>query len=288
MIRKLLLTSAAFAALSGVALAADLPTRMGAPAPVAYAPPVFTWTGFYVGVNAGAAWAGKDDCATGGDYDGTTYKAWNGYGATCDGDRNTSFIGGGQAGFNYQMGALVLGLEGDIDWMGRGHGHGYDYDSTTTHVEGSPYEGSYSYRGGHAGETLSTIRGRLGFAVDRALFYVTGGVAFRDSGSNGSVTYTDTDNNVYTYTRTSDDHNVGWVVGGGLEYALTPNVSAKLEYIHAQFDKDNGLYTSSSIDAPTMAFYGKRDNSVDAIRVGLNFRFGAPASAAVSPVTARY
>ncbi len=287
MIRSILLASVALVSVSALASAADLPTRMAAPAPVAYAAPVFTWTGFYVGVNAGAAWSGKDGCAMGGDYNNGTYTSWNGYGATCDSDRNTSFIGGGQAGFNYQMGALVLGLEGDIDWMGRGHGHGYDYDSTTTYVEGGPYEGTYSYRGGHAGETLSTIRGRLGFGIDRALFYVTGGVAFRDSGSNGTVVYDDGNGGVYNYTHTSSDNNVGWAIGGGLEYALTNNVSAKLEYIHAQFDKDNGYYTSTDINAPAMAFSGKRDNSVDAVRVGLNFRFGAPA-AAVSPVTARY
>src|SRR5579871_100128 len=91
-----------------IAQAADLPTRKEAPAPI-FVPPPFTWTGFYIGLNAGAVWG------SGGNASSTLYangfpflyKIWPGGGF---GNGNTGFIGGGQAGYNWQTGAFVLGV----------------------------------------------------------------------------------------------------------------------------------------------------------------------------------
>jgi 1,4-dihydroxy-2-naphthoyl-CoA synthase len=75
----------------------------------------------------------------------------------------------------------------------------------------------------------------------------------------------------------------GWALGGGLEYALTENLSTKIEYLHAQFGNGGGVYTSP--DDNCYGFLGDRKNSIDIVRVGLNYRF---VSAAPAPVLARY
>ena len=110
------LTGIAVAALTAAgamaAQAADLPTRKEAPAPV-FVPPPFTWTGFYVGLNAGAVWSMGNRTTS------LYYPATGSWLATYYpgnlGNSNTGFIGGGQAGYNWQTGAFVLGVETDFD-----------------------------------------------------------------------------------------------------------------------------------------------------------------------------
>ena len=91
------------ATLGTAAHAADLPARMAPPAPVMAAVPVFTWTGFYVGVNAGYGWNTNDDDVV---INGATYEV----------DDEGGFVGGGQIGYNYQIGSFVVGLETDIQY----------------------------------------------------------------------------------------------------------------------------------------------------------------------------
>ena len=167
-VRSSLLLSAAVAVMaSGSAFAADLPSRTEAP-PVPYiaAPPVFTWTGFYIGVNAGAAFGSNNNSSfapygfSGGP--GTAYLS--------SGNNNTAFTGGGQVGYNWQTGSLVFGLEADFDYLGNNH-----------NSVGVPTGASAPYFvavNGNNDNFLGTVRGRFGYAVDRALFYVTGGLAY--------------------------------------------------------------------------------------------------------------
>jgi len=100
----LFVSGAALALSAGAALAADLPRRNVAPVAPVYAPPVFTWTGFYVGLNAGA------------NINDSRY-AWAPF-FNQNGQSGVGFTGGGQIGYNWQMGALVLGLETDINYRG--------------------------------------------------------------------------------------------------------------------------------------------------------------------------
>ena len=103
------------------AQAADLPTWKEAPAPV-FVPPPFTWTGFYVGLNAGGIWNSGSRSAT--LYDpGITFLS--GYFPGGIGNNNSGFIGGGQAGYNWQTGALVLGVETDFDGLSLGKTYNY-------------------------------------------------------------------------------------------------------------------------------------------------------------------
>src|SRR5215210_3500901 len=121
--KKILLSSVALLGLSAAAVAADLPSRRVAPAPYV-AVPVFTWTGFYVGVNAGYGFSDNDRNGLGafqavpGSLSGT-YNAANFAGTVTQGalDRdNSGFVGGGQIGYNYQIGHFVIGIEADLQF----------------------------------------------------------------------------------------------------------------------------------------------------------------------------
>ncbi|HZH09780.1 MAG TPA: outer membrane beta-barrel protein [Microvirga sp.] len=213
--KKILLASVALLSLSAAASAADLPSRR-APAPVVAAVPVFTWTGFYVGVNAGFGFSAGDDDLV---FDGGTI--------TGDSDDDASFIGGGQVGFNYQMGSFVVGVEGDLQWA--------DFGSTTYDLGA---DGLYTV---DSDDWFGTARVRAGVAFDRALIYATGGFAFTDNRS-------------------------GWVVGGGLEYAFTNNLSAKIEGLYVNLEEDDFTVNGTT--------YSTGETDFGVIRAGLNFRFG--------------
>ena len=208
---------------STAAMAADLPSRKVAPAPV-YAAPIFTWTGLYAGLQAGYAW---DNVSVG--------NAFNLI-APLNVSRN-GFVGGGHVGYLVQSGPAVFGLEGD--------------------VEGTTIKN---------GALRASLRGRLGFAIDRTLLYVTGGGALA--------------NQSYTIwsplgSNTTSNTKLGWTVGAGAEYAISQNWSARLEYRYSDFGRTNiSNYLSS-------ASVRRTEN---AVRLGVSYHFNAPAG----PVVAKY
>lgn len=260
---SLLMSAAAVVLVSGTAFAADLPSRTMAPAAPYLSPvPVFTWTGFYVGVNAGAAFGGNNGGVT--PFGFTAPAPGTGF-VSSGNNNNTRFTGGGQIGYNWQAGSFVYGLEADFDYIGHNN-HGVTVPGTAT----TPYFVAVS-RGN--GDYLGTVRGRLGYAVDRALFYVTGGLAYGGNGGNGSVTYFPTAGGPYAYTNSGNNSNLGYAVGGGIEYAFTQNWSAKVEYLYV--NRGNG---STTYFAPTGApagtsFVTKNNNTDNIVRVGLNYKF---------------
>ena len=146
--KRLFLACVGVAALTGAAAAADL--YRPAPAPYYKAPayvPAYTWSGFYLGVNGGGGWGRS---------------AWD----STDGFDTSGGLVGGTIGYNYQIGQAVVGIEGDIDWA--------DINGTTT---AGPFCHSAARPATH---WLSTVRGRLGYAADRFMPYITGGAAFGD------------------------------------------------------------------------------------------------------------
>jgi outer membrane immunogenic protein len=179
------------------ALAADLP-RPAYKAPIYTAPaPVFTWSGFYVGINGGYGW-GKVDLSN-----------TLGTGSISTGGG----LIGGTLGYNMQSGIWVWGLEGDIDY---------------TWIKGSDSSGICAAIGGCDGKTtwLGTARGRVGYAFDRWMPYFTGGAAFGDikiDPSAGGAGLSKT--------------QVGWTLGAGLEYAFLGPWSAKIEYLYVDLGK---------------------------------------------------
>ena len=284
MMKTVLMSAIALGAMAVAASAADMPARGPAVAPAPYVAPAFTWTGFYLGVNAGAAWNGNDNCPGYYDYTSSTGiigSRVSAFGPACNSD-DTAFTAGFQGGFNWQMGAVVFGIEGDVNWLGNDNKlgfNGYSYGGNYYSLEASPRS-----------TMLGGLRGRLGWSFDRALLYMTGGAAFRNSTNGDSVyVYSAPVNGTLlaTYSTNSDRNNVGWSLGGGLEWAFTNNVSLKVEYLHTQFDRGNGVYVTSASGYTGKVF--RNDNStdsIDVVRFGINYRFSPPAAPA--PVLARY
>jgi len=218
--KKILLASVALFGFAGAASAADLPARAAPPAPVVAAVPVFTWTGFYVGVNAGVGFNSSDDELVFGD--GSVLSG--------DSDDDASFIGGGQIGYNYQFGSFVVGVEGDLQWA--------DFGSTTFVVPAALGGGTVTV---DSDDWFGTVRARAGVAFDRALIYATGGFAFTDNRN-------------------------GWTVGGGIEYAFTNNLSAKIEGLYVNLEDDD-------ITLPGGVVANTGDTDFGVVRAGLNYRF---------------
>jgi outer membrane immunogenic protein len=239
--KKILLSSVALLGLSAAAFAADLPSRRAAPAPYV-AVPVFTWTGFYVGVNAGYGFTNDNHDNY---YGATTY-----YG---DNSSRDGFVGGGQIGYNYQIGQFVIGIEADAQFADLGRKNDYVYGATPT---------TYGY-GNQGIDWFGTVRGRLGYAIDRMMIYGTGGFAYGGGDDNNSY-YGAT-----TYYGNRDKTRTGWAAGGGVEYAFTPNLTGKIEGLFVSLDRNNSYY------AATPVVYGTTNNNDEfpVVRAGLNYKF---------------
>ena len=274
---KLLVAGIGLAGLiGGPALAADMRPP---PPPVA----LFTWSGAYVGVNLGSGWRQPVDFVT-------TMPSCTDF-TTCfivDPDtglasalgtgrstRASGATGGFQAGYNYQFGAAVAGVELDWEYFKRtsslGPSAGLTSDITGP---GRPFFQAPLLVSNEVASTwLATIRGRLGFAWDRLLLYGTGGVAFTD------VRYTQTVSasafitgatvvNVVTETKS------GVTVGGGAEYALWNNLTLRAEYLYAQFTGVSGtsVLQFQNFSNPVAGSTGNLHDHI--VRVGLNYKFG--------------
>lgn len=230
--KKILLSSVALLGLTAGAMAADLPSRV-APAPVIAAVPIFTWTGFYVGVNAGYGWNTNDS---------NVFVPGVGY---LSGSSDGGFVGGGQIGYNYQIGQIVVGVEADLQYADLG-GNNNDYSFY--------FPAAYYYDNG-SDNYFGTVRARLGFAIDRALLYVTGGFAYGDVGGGYFG---------------GGGSNGGWTIGGGVEYAITNNITVKVEGLYVNLDRNNNDYYLYNT-----GFYGgsSNNNEFGVVRAGLNFKF---------------
>lgn len=258
------------------AQAADLAAHY-AKAPVMA--PAYNWTGFYVGGSAGGQW-GSANLNTSTIFDPAGYfapssvPAVNAVGAQHA--NSSSVTGGFTAGYNWQVGRAVFGLEGDINYFGfKGSASG-----SALYPCCAPF--SFAVNSSASADWLATIRGRIGFlATPHWLLYATGGAAIADV--KGSFSFTDT----FTMAEsgTIRDTRVGWTAGVGGEYAVGNGWSLKAEYLHV----DLGRATMTSTNLASVAFGAFPSNvythSVDIksniVRVGVNYKFGGP-------VVARY
>jgi outer membrane immunogenic protein len=204
----------------GAAAAADLPTK----APMYSPAPVFSWTGFYVGVNAGYGWVSDSD---------------SGF---SDSSNLNGFLGGAQIGYNWQGASpLVLGIE--ADFQGTSQSHADTFPGGNTLKQQLPWFG--------------TVRGRVGYAFDRAMIYATGGLAYLDYKLTGCC--------VGGLTASSDTSKAGWTLGGGVEWMFAPKWSTKVEYLYI----DTGNMSVTLFGAPP--FTGRATDNI--VRVGLNYHF---------------
>ena len=219
----------------GPAVAADMPEGTEAP-PIFYAPPAFSWTGFYVGGNFGWSWTQISDTVTIGGKAGPLAGTANG------------FLGGGQAGFNWQVfQPLVIGIEGDFQGFQatkrRGAVNTTVGPVTIAASENTPYFG--------------TMRGRAGFAYGTLMFYATAGGVYGERTLAGTLSTIGSFSSSATFT--------SWTAGAGIEAALGGRFSAKLEY----------LFIGSPSNSPPVpgqtALVGTSGTNL--VRFGLNYRF---------------
>lgn len=247
--RNFLIAAAAVTALStGTASAADMAAR-----PYVKAPPivdVYNWTGFYIGGNVGYGFSGNERTVDLVDGAGAVFSVLPG--VAPDG-----IFGGGQIGYNWQFAPnWVFGVEADIQ--------GGDLRSSITYP---PIGGTASRSSEHNINYFGTVRGRLGYAFDKSLIYVTGGYAY------GDVEYTVHNiTNAFLYRHSSVQS--GYVVGGGWEYMFLPNWTGKIEYQYIDLGsvdlERNPLLTGPGVRG--------RDARTDlhTVRLGLNYKFGGP------------
>ena len=220
------------------ARAADLPSPVQPAAPVAYVPP-FSWTGFYVGGELG--WIRTDPVyTTGAVLLGTPFVV-----SAATGKDGMSY--GVLAGYNYQVGNVVLGIEGDFEgWtVGKIRYTAITGDFLTAH---SKWGGS--------------VRGRLGYAVDRVLLYISGGAAFVSTETSIPTT---------GISIGGDDTRVGWTVGAGLDYAFTNNWFTGFEYRYSQFQSKSFIYPIPVLNLGTIGLKQDLSNNQVMARIGYKF-----------------
>ena len=264
---KSVASALAVALLSTTAFAADLPSRR---APPVFAPPppipVFTWTGFYVGGQVGYEFGRSNANST---------VAATGVGLGTAGANKNGVIGGAHVGYLFSTQSLPVlgGLFGANGGFGTGGVIGIEGD-----VDGTSARAAYLLPIGvtnSARENIQgSIRGRLGIAYDRALFYATGGAAFGSLQNN----YLNNANGAFDSRTTT---RVGYTVGGGVEYAFTNNLSVRVEYRFTDFGRFTDNLTNSTAGIVNVS-HRETDNRVQA---GFSYKFD---SFAAAPVVARY
>ena len=272
-----------FAPLGQPALAADLGGGSLKDTPYVAVP---YWGGFYFGAHGGGVWANTSVT--------DTYE-YQGDPTSKNSFSSTGVIGGAQAGYNFQQGHAVFGVEGEIGYLGlSGSKFAALTPSPTCYgpTTQCSLDGTYSTSGGLYGD----ITGRLGYATNRALFYAKGGVAFLNedfkaaySGGNCTLDHSCWKSWHSTYSTTPaystfnfahSDTLVGWTVGAGLEIAMSPSWSLKAEYQHFDFGKMSYTY-SGTYAIPNTPYHstlsnGKTDVSItaDAVKLGVNYHVG--------------
>src|SRR5271154_4797124 len=226
--RRILL-SVLMAGVASSALAADLPTTKGPPPAPYPPPPAFNWTGFYIGVNGGWGFTNTHNDSFGNNINGG--------------------LVGGTVGYNYQMGQFVIGYEGDVDW---------------SDIRGSNF--TFGLPGGFGNDKLTsefmvTERARLGYAWDRTLFFVTGGYAGIDM--HGSFNAFSPSTGPF-FGSQNEWHN-GGIVGAGIEYAFTNNITFKGEYLFAPLQSKT--YFAGTPDETNTRL------DISIFRAGINYKF---------------
>lgn len=235
-----LATTSLFTAGTQAAHSADLPYKAARPAPIAA--PVWSWNGFYIGAHVGGAW-------------GTVESEFSAIPFPIASAAINGFLGGGQIGYNLQSGIVVFGIEADASWS--------NLKGTTPCL--------FVLTCKREADFLGTVTGRVGLTADRALIYVKGGAAWA---------HIEHDVSAVGVAVTSADKTVwGWTVGTGVEYAITGNWSAKIEYNFMDFGKNTLSFASpipgGGVDVETTSY-------VHAVKFGVNYRFGNDA------IVARY
>jgi outer membrane immunogenic protein len=266
------------------AVAADLAARPYVKAPIV--DPVWSWTGFYVGANGGYSWGrSRTDVSYFNTPTGAPIAPPAGSITSAAFDMNGG-IAGAQAGYNWQNGNWVYGIEGDLQWSGERGSALYSCAPAAGPVPGvcNPLL-TFLLPGTVGGTTLAidqklqwfgTLRGRVGIlATPKVLFYGTGGLAFGEIKTTGTMTGLDGFSLPITSVASNSTTRAGWTLGVGVEGKITQNWSAKLEYLYMDLGRfSSGPFTlapASNISANVSSHFTDH-----ILRAGINYQFGGP------------
>src|SRR4051794_13088964 len=255
------------ALLAGVACAIAAPgfaADLSRPVPYTKAPiaePVsaYSWSGFYLGANAGAKWANFREDFSSGAFTPLGFR----------GDSDVSWLAGGQLGFMWQTGQFVFGIEGDIDAT-----HLHNSFTAAGIVGVSPFANGDTFAAKN--DWQASARGRLGWAFDRTLLYVTGGGAW----ANLKTTATFVGNPVTVLT--NERTLFGWSLGGGIDYGIAPGWSIGAEYRYTRFENNhnNGTTLGTVVGVAQPFVYNARlDTNEVTARVNYHFNWAGPVAA---------
>ena len=237
--RRLLTIALSLLALGAAARAADLP-------PVPQLPPLEAeplWTGFYAGLNVGGAFGSSRNAFT-----------LAGFGLPSFATSLDGVIGGGEAGYNWQTGPWVLGLEANFEGSGLSGGRNAPCLPSLCGAFAASYSQRLSWFG--------TLRPRIGYALGNWLFYATGGGALGQVETNAAAAV-----GPFVAADRRGGTRDGWTVGGGVEVALAPGWSAKIEYLYL----DLGSRTTTYLLTPPISNASRL--SANVITTGVNYRF---------------
>ncbi len=254
-------TLAAVLGMSGGAYAADLTGGSMKDSPL-YAP-VNTWAGFYIGTNAGGVWTANKGTLGTDAFDHPWNVNSNASTLSPSGD-----FGGAEFGYNVQRGNIVFGLEGDIQYANvhdRNATGAQQWDSVAAAIGESNLD------------WFGTLRARLGYSFGRTLVYATGGFAF--GGVRDGLQVTSVDGKGHwspdTEGASSSGTATGYTVGGGFEYALSPDWSVKTEYQYINLGSTT-LYQTAYVGGDDAADATlKVNHDYHTVRMGLNYHLGA-------------
>jgi outer membrane immunogenic protein len=255
--KRIVVATALVALGSASALAADLGARSYTKAP-AMAAPASNWSGLYIGGNVGYGWGNEntDFSSTPADFgiNNPSLRA-----------RSTGVIGGAQIGYNWQMGAIVAGLEADI----QGSGIKSSRRSPLFSIEAGAFLPGEFLSTEQELSWLGTVRGRLGATVTPdLLLYATGGLAYGHIDASANTFFASDEQFPASFSKTK----VGWTAGGGAEWMFARNWSAKLEYLFVDLGNVTAI-AQPTLTTDTLRVANTWHTQENIARVGVNYHF---------------
>ena len=267
--KKFLVASAAVLGIVGTASAADLGVR----APIVAPPPVFSWTGIYIGIGGGTGWGEKNRTwnqdatnaaliAQGGGFPGVTF------GNTFGSQSLSGGFFGGQLGANWQAGWAVFGIQGDAHWA--------DIDGRGSCFDSGGFVG-FSFGCDDKVQSFGSVTGRVGVtAFDRGLIYAKGGWAWEESDRTvtpSGALFVGGPSSITGFSQSQS--RTGWTFGAGGEYAFAPNWSAFIEYNHfdvGSSDSNTAHILSTPVGTFIVPIFGSVTERFDVVKAGVNYK----------------
>jgi outer membrane immunogenic protein len=263
-----------------VLCAAGTSGALAQPAPVA---PIYNWTGFYAGFNAGLG----GGSATPAYLLSAAPDSVSHYPGAITNDSQVHRSGGGfvgaQAGYNYQFrNNVVLGIESDFQWSNIQASNRSDTATSINATTPFPINTLASANMAISQHWFGTTRLRLGYAfADRLLAYVTGGVAYSEFAASNSGLSSESTPIAIDYSHTTGamtSTRIGWAAGAGVEYALGNNLSIRSEYLFSEYSGFTAPYLNTALAVPATisGTFSTGTLGIHLVRAGLNYKFGAP------------